>query len=432
VSLTSGRWEVLLKVPQDIGDLGLHQPEDLAAAHFRRQLVEELGAAHAAKVGPEAERQFRRARAMHAGRPVLWAGFIMTTTPAGAGVEPDTSAWPEDPAQRAELAELAATPDALFISLTVGIRELTLPDGPGSPAAVLSRAIKARYRDDANVHLVRYGDVHGVAVVRVQTFDPKQVERAGLPSGAATVEHYLAEVNLIFPDDDALVTVTAATPNGGALNDAVLLAGTLARGVRVRAADPQVRAAQEAARAAANGAAAAGSQQRDDGAASADGAAPVTGGSPHDHAPTPDAAAQRRDDGAASVAAPLSPADLPRDGAATAAAQPAPAAPLAVVLPDGQLLPEGFTLLGRGPRRTAELPADHTVTLPDDSISRTHLALRVAAGAVSATDLHSTNGTLLRRPDGQISPLVPGEETELTAGDEVNLGAALLRVVRQP
>ena len=51
---------------------------------------------------------------------------------------------------------------------------------------------------------------------------------------------------------------------------------------------------------------------------------------------------------------------------------------------------------------------------------------------MSATDLHSTNGTLIRRRDGQVVPLVPGRPTELEAGDEVNLGAALLRVVHQP
>lgn len=405
MSLTSDRWEVLLNVPRDIGDLGLHQPEDLAAAHFRRQLVEELGAEHAARVGPEAEGQFRRARAVHAGRPVLWAGFIMTATPAGAGLAPDTSAWPADPAERERLAELAATPDAMLITLTVGIRELTLPDAPGAPASLLSRAIKARFKDDANVHLVRYGDVHGVAVVRTHGADPEQLESAGLPSEVTAAEHFLAEVNLIFPDDDALVTVTAATPNGGALNDAVLLAGTLARGVRVRSADPQVRAARETARVAGNGAQTAGGPPApDDGARSADVAGPRTGD-------------PRRPDG-----------DVPTPFAESSI----PAAPLAVLLPDGQVLPEGFTLLGRGPRRTAELPADHTVTLPDDSISRTHLALRVAAGKVSATDLHSTNGTLVRRPNGQITPLVPGEETELAGGDEVNLGAALLRVVPQP
>ena len=393
MSLISDRWEVLLKVPQDIGDLGLHQSEDVAAAHFRRQLVEELGAERAAEVGPGAERQFRRARAVHAGRPVLWAGFIMTATPAGAGIEPDTSSWPA--AERERLAELAATPDAMLISLTVGIRELTLPDAPGAPATLLSRAIKARFKDDANVHLVRYGDVHGVAVVRTHAADPEQIEQAGLPGEVTAAEHFLAEVNLVFPDDDALVVVTAATPDGRCLNDAVLLAGTLARGVRVRSADAQVRAEREAAAGAPDGTA--------QGAAAA--------GAPDGPAATPDGPA----------ATPDGPADVA-----------ASAAPLAVVLPDGQALPDGFTLLGRGPRRTSELPADHTVTLPDDSISRTHLALRVAEGEVSATDLHSTNGTLIRRRDGQVVPLVPGRPTELEAGDEVNLGAALLRVVHQP
>lgn len=351
---TADRWEVLLNVPRDVGDLGLHQPEDLAAAYFRRQLKEELGEEHAARVGPAAEQQFRKARAVHAGRPVLWGGFIMTATPAAAGLPVDTTDWPADPEERARLAELAATQNGMLISLTVAVRELVVPDMHLAPAAALSRSIQARFKDAAQVHLVAYGDVPGVAVVRPQAVDPAHLQEldGGMDGAAgAAGEYVLAEVNLLFPDDDALVVVTAATPNYGAVNDAVLLAGSIARSIRVRSADPAT--AEDSARA------------------------------------------------------------------------------RAVVLPDGRHLPEGVTLLGRGPRRTAELTADHTVTLPDSSISRTHLRLRVAAGGVTATDLHSTNGTLVRRRGGAVVALAPGEETELVAGDEVNLGAALLRVVEQ-
>lgn len=357
MKVAADRWEVLLNVPRDVGDLGLHQPEDLAAAHFRRQLAEELGPDHAARVGPAAEQQFRQARAVHAGRPVLWGGFIMTATPAGAGVAPDTSRWPTEPAERALVAELAATNDALLVSLTVGVRELTLPDLPASPAALVSRAIKARFGERARVHLVSYGDVDGVAVVRTE--DVGRQDGDGPAAPGVVGEHVLAEVNLLFPDAEAMVTVTAATPNGGAVNDAVLLAGSLARGVRLRSA--------------------------------ADG----------DGSPGPAA------------------------GSAAAAGAPG------VVLPDGRLVPAGLTLLGRRPTRTAELPADHTVALPDDSVSRTHLAIRVVDGTATATDLHSTNGTLVRRRGGVVA-LVPGEDTPLEAGDELHVGAAVIRVVGRP
>lgn len=374
---TADRWEVLLDVPRDIGDLGLHQPEDLAAAHFRRQLSEELGAEHAARVGPAAEQQFRRARAMHAGRPVLWGGFILTATPAAAGLPVDTSGWPADPAEHARLSELAATQDGMLVSLTVAVRELVVPDLHVAPAAALGRSIQARFGDVARVHLVAYGDVPGVAVVRPQAVGPGRADDGADGGGAdidgadgggadgdpppAAGELVLAEVHLLFPDDDALVTVTAATPNYGAVNDAVLLAGSIARSIRVRPADPGKRAER-------------------------------------------------------AVEAPQVPA---RAGGG---------ARLAVVLPDGQQLPTGLSLVGRAPQHTAEPPSDHTVTLRDPSISRTHVALQVDAGRVVATDLHSTNGTVVRRRDGRTAHLVPGVRTELHDGDRLNLGTAVLRV----
>lgn len=384
MKVAADSWEVLLNVPRDIGDLGLHQPADVAAAHFRRQLADEIGEEHAARVGPAAEQQFRKARAVHTGRPVLWSGFIMTATPAGAGLEPDTSEWPADPAEREQLAELAATPDSLLISLTVGVRELTLPELPLAPAAVLSRALKARFGEDAHVYLVSYGEVPGVAVVRPQEVEPDgQVIGVDVPADAPVGEHILAEVNLLFPDDGALVTVTAATVNYGAVNDAALLAGTIARSIRVRSAGAEVGTVDGPA--------------RDGGEVAAEiadpGAAPGHRGATSGNGATPN--------------------------------------PVGVVLPTGQALPAGLTLLGRSPQRSQDLPADHTVTLPDTSISRTHLAVRVVDGTVTATDLHSTNGTLVRRRDGAVLALVPGRETELVAGDEVNLGAALLRVVEQ-
>ena len=396
--LAADRWEVLLTVPRDIGDLGLHQSENLAAAHFRRQLAEELGEEYAARVGPAAEHEFRKARAVHAGNPVLWGGFIMTATPAAAGLPVDTSQWPQDPAQRAELTELAASQNGMLISLTVGVRELVVPDMPLAPAAAVSRALMARFGDDAQVHLVSYGDVPAVAVVRNQTVNAGQAQKLGYPveegEGADGRQHradktpvadyVLAEVNLLFPDDGALVTVTAATPNYGAVNDAVLLAGTIARSIRVRSADAKARTA-----------------------------APPADAVPVVEPPAPEAA-----EGPAGASAP--PADAPA------------AVPLTVLLPNGQPLPEGLTLLGRAPRSAAEQPADHTVTLPDTSISRAHLALRVADGAVTAIDLHSTNGTQIRRRDEVPTTLVPGEETPLAAGDELSLGTARLRVVELP
>ena len=60
-------------------------------------------------------------------------------------------------------------------------------------------------------------------------------------------------------------------------------------------------------------------------------------------------------------------------------------------------------------------------------MSRVHLVLAPAAGAVIATDPGSANGTLLEREGVQYA-LVSGTPSALVAGDRLLLGDAVLRI----
>lgn len=339
-------WQVDVAVPDGLGDLGLHRDEDEAAARFRRQLAEALGAERAAEVGPAAEREFRRARAEYVGKPVLWSGFLLLASHAASGLDVrlDPAALPDDPAEADRVRALAEVEDALLLTLSVGVSPVSLPpSGPLTAAGLISRTLRAQFGENAHVHLVSYGTRQAVASVRV--VEPPAARRPGddAPEPTTPPATVLAEVRVPFVEDGAMVTVTAATAQPGAVDRAVLLAGSIARTVRVR--------------------------------------------------PT---------------------------------GRPAPR--LAVVLPDGTRVPEGATLVGRRPGRTEELPAEHTVTLPHPSVSRTHLALHVQEGAVTATDLGSTNGTAVRR-GGRAVALEAGRATELEAGDVLAVGDVVLRVV---
>ncbi|WP_193311432.1 FHA domain-containing protein [Georgenia satyanarayanai] len=379
-------WQVDVAVPDGLGDLGLHRDEDEAASRFRRQLAEALGAERAAEVGPAAEREFRRARAEYVGKPVLWSGFLLLASHAASGLDLtlDPTALPDDPAEADRVRALADVEDALLLTLSVGVSPVSLPpSGPLTAAGLISRTLRAQFGEDAHVHLVSYGKRQAVASVRV--VEPPATRRAAgddhppaeQTAPPATV---LAEVRVPFVEDGAMVTVTAATAQAGAVDRAVLLAGSMARSVRLRTPGRRTEGAQ------------------------------ALGDGPDDAAATPGHHAE--------------PAAHRDGGPATGAVTPS----LRVLLPDGTPVPAGLVLLGRGPSRTDARPADHTVTLPDASVSRTHLALRVGDGTVTATDLHSTNGTVVRR-EGRVHALPAGEEVTLVAGDELNLGRAVLRVV---
>jgi hypothetical protein len=376
---TATPWDVGLAVPDELADLGLDGDEEEAVARFREQLVAVLGEPRAAEALPAAEREFRAARAAYRDTPVVWSGFSLLATPPVAGTRLDPSVLPADQAAADSLRRAAETPSALLITVTVGVAPLGRPAaGPLTPAAVVARGLRARYGEDVTTHLVTYGTRQAVASVRVADLaDASPLGAAG--QGPAVGRTVLAEVRIPFVDEDALVTVTAATPDVTAVERAVILAGGVARTVRVRT-------------------------------------------QPGDGADVPDAG-----DGA-DLPDPGDGADAPDPDDGGTDTGPPPTGRLAVVLPDGTRVPDGLTLVGRRPRRTEDRAADHTVTLPHPSVSRTHLALLVEDGAVTATDLGSTNGTVLRRR-GETVVLEPGLDAALEAGDHLGVGDVVLRVV---
>ncbi|MGN7950454.1 FHA domain-containing protein [Microbacterium sp. 22215] len=109
---------------------------------------------------------------------------------------------------------------------------------------------------------------------------------------------------------------------------------------------------------------------------------------------------------------------------------PAPALASTVTLPDGQRLGlDQILVFGRSPERGAAAYQGVPIRLDDPAraMSRVHLVLAPASGAVIATDPGSANGTLLEREGVQYG-LVAGTPTALVPGDRLLLGDAVLLV----
>lgn len=125
-----------------------------------------------------------------------------------------------------------------------------------------------------------------------------------------------------------------------------------------------------------------------------------------------------------------SPAPQADPPAQSKASPAAPAIPTTVTLPDGQRLGlDQVLVFGRSPERGAAAYQGVPQRLddPERAMSRVHLVLAPAAGAVIATDPGSANGTLLER-DGVQYALVSGTPSALVAGDRLLLGDAVLRI----
>jgi transcriptional regulator with GAF, ATPase, and Fis domain len=78
---------------------------------------------------------------------------------------------------------------------------------------------------------------------------------------------------------------------------------------------------------------------------------------------------------------------------------------------------EGIVIIGRGP--------ESDLRIDDPSISRRHAAVKVAAGAVTVTDLGSANGTRLVE-----RALEPNQPVELLPGEVVDLGSVMVILQR--
>lgn len=108
-------------------------------------------------------------------------------------------------------------------------------------------------------------------------------------------------------------------------------------------------------------------------------------------------------------------------------APPRMPAPGRLRLSTGAIVPLDRTVvIGRRPRSTrvsgTDLPRLIAVDSPQQDISRSHLELRVEGDTIVATDLQTTNGTMLLRAGSSPTRLHPGEPTVVVPGDLLDLG----------
>ena len=126
------------------------------------------------------------------------------------------------------------------------------------------------------------------------------------------------------------------------------------------------------------------------------------------------------------------PLSLVVDSAAEDAADP-PAAATArkpvfhVLFTDGTEVALDVTMyVGRKPSvpriHTGTAPRLVTLASPGKELSATHLELKVVGGSVVATDMRSTNGTVVQLPGAAPRTLIRGESAVLVPGTRIDLG----------
>lgn len=93
-----------------------------------------------------------------------------------------------------------------------------------------------------------------------------------------------------------------------------------------------------------------------------------------------------------------------------------------------QVVLGGTVLLGRDPVAVPPWTGAVLVPVPDYSVSKTHVALRLEGTRVLVHDLGSTNGTVVVSPGGSATVAVPGDVLEAPAGSTVRFGDRSLRV----
>jgi hypothetical protein len=88
---------------------------------------------------------------------------------------------------------------------------------------------------------------------------------------------------------------------------------------------------------------------------------------------------------------------------------------------------DGDAVLGRDPLTDGRA---HSLVVPGDnrSVSRSHLALSTRQGALTATDLRSTNGTTVAHGE-QVRTLQAGEATPVPVGATVYVGDCAFEVL---
>lgn len=119
----------------------------------------------------------------------------------------------------------------------------------------------------------------------------------------------------------------------------------------------------------------------------------------------------------------------------TAEPEPAPTRVPGIAMSDGRTVELAQPVrIGRAPSADVGGSVGHlllVVSSPNQDISRTHLQIGLQNGEVVATDLHSTNGTLLQRPGstGQPEQLDPGTAVAVPIGSRLDLGDGVSVVI---
>ena len=98
-----------------------------------------------------------------------------------------------------------------------------------------------------------------------------------------------------------------------------------------------------------------------------------------------------------------------------------------IVLSTGrEVMLDRTVVIGRRPTSTRVtgglLPHLVSVESPEQDISRSHVEIRPEGDAIVVVDLHTTNGTLLRRLGHEPVQLHPGEPSVVVQGDVLELG----------
>jgi hypothetical protein len=113
------------------------------------------------------------------------------------------------------------------------------------------------------------------------------------------------------------------------------------------------------------------------------------------------------------------------------------APPFRIVLPDSTEVPVvGRVYVGRKPTppRIHVGPEPILVTLPSPlkELSSTHLELKIVGGALVASDMRSTNGTVIQIPGALPRTLIRGESAVVPAGTRIDLGEGAVLAVLPP
>ncbi|MGO4691827.1 FHA domain-containing protein [Glaciibacter sp. 2TAF33] len=101
---------------------------------------------------------------------------------------------------------------------------------------------------------------------------------------------------------------------------------------------------------------------------------------------------------------------------------------------DGQSLEATSSMvIGRDPAVVPVRPQAQRIPVADPakSVSKTHAIIDLEATELSVTDLHSTNGVIVTRPDGRQDDLPPGGRTVLFVGSRVLLGEFAIDITRE-